>query len=68
MTYEQIIGDLQNQTYHPIYFLFGDEPYYVDLISNHIASNVLSEAEKSYIPETEFKKIFMFWVSFNKFT
>ena len=48
MTYEQIIGELQNKTYHPIYFLFGDEPYYVDLISNYIASNVLSEAEKSF--------------------
>ena len=48
MTYEQLIGDLKNKVYKPVYFLFGEEPYYIDLISSYIAANVLSEAEQSF--------------------
>lgn len=48
MTYEQIIGDLKNKIYHPVYFLMGEEPYYIDLIANYIQENVLSDAEKSF--------------------
>lgn len=47
-TFEQIIGDLKNKIYHPIYFLSGDEPYYTDKISDFILKNVLTEAEKSF--------------------
>ena len=48
MTYEQLIGDLKKQVYKPVYFLFGEEPYYIDLISSYISSHVLSEAEQSF--------------------
>jgi DNA polymerase-3 subunit delta len=48
MTYEQLIGDLKNKVYRPIYFLWGEEPYYIDLVSSFIAGNVLSEAEQSF--------------------
>ena len=48
MTYEQLIGDLKNKVYHPVYFLSGEEPYYIDLISSYISSHVLSEAERSF--------------------
>jgi len=48
MTYDQLIGDLKNKVYRPVYFLWGDEPYYIDLVSSYIAGNVLSEAEQSF--------------------
>lgn len=48
MTFEQIMGDLQKGSYHPIYFLHGDEPYYIDRITDYIVKNVLNEAEKSF--------------------
>jgi DNA polymerase-3 subunit delta len=48
MTYEQVIGDLKKKVYKPVYFLFGDEPYYIDRISSYISSHVLSEAEQSF--------------------
>ncbi len=48
MTYEQIIGDLQERKYSPVYFLMGEEPYYIDRISNYIASHVLKEEEKAF--------------------
>jgi DNA polymerase-3 subunit delta len=48
MTYEQLIGELKNRTFKPIYFLHGDEPYYIDLVTDYITAHVLSEAEKSF--------------------
>jgi DNA polymerase-3 subunit delta len=56
MTYEQIIGDLKNKVYKPVYFLWGDEPYYIDLVSSFIAGNVLSEAEQSFNQSTLYGK------------
>ncbi|TFH34212.1 MAG: DNA polymerase III subunit delta, partial [Bacteroidia bacterium] len=46
--YSRIIGDLKNKIYKGIYFLYGEEPYYIDLISDYISENILSEAEKSF--------------------
>jgi DNA polymerase-3 subunit delta len=46
--YSRIIGDLKNKIYKGIYFLFGEEPYYIDLISDYISENILTEAEKSF--------------------
>ncbi len=43
-----IASDIKNKKLKPIYFLFGDEPYYIDKISDLIAQNVLTEEEKSF--------------------
>jgi len=48
MTYDQLISDLKNKVYRPVYFLCGEEPYYVDLATSFITGNVLSEAEQSF--------------------
>lgn len=48
MSFEQIISDLKNKIYKPIYFLSGDEPYFIDLITKYINDNVLTDAEKSF--------------------
>jgi len=48
MSYEELIGELKNKSYKPVYFLWGDEPYYIDLVTSYIAQNVLSEAEQSF--------------------
>ncbi len=48
MDYQTIIGNLQKKIYHPIYFLTGEEPYYIDKISDYIAENVLNDAEKGF--------------------
>lgn len=47
-TYEQILTDLRKKVYRPIYFLMGEEPYYIDLISDFIQNNVLDEGEKEF--------------------
>lgn len=48
MKYEQIITELKNKIYKPIYFLYGDEPYYIDKITGFIQKNVLPESEKAF--------------------
>jgi DNA polymerase-3 subunit delta len=48
MTFEQIIADLKKKIYKPVYFLQGEEPYYIDLLSDYIEKNILSESEKEF--------------------
>jgi DNA polymerase-3 subunit delta len=48
MKYENILEDLKNKIYHPLYFLSGEEPYFIDKISKTIETTVLTEAEKDF--------------------
>ena len=41
ITYESVMHDLQQRKFRPVYYLMGDEPYYIDKISDWIAENVL---------------------------
>lgn len=45
---KSIISDIRNGDIKPIYFLMGDEPYYIDGIASYIEKNVLSEDEKGF--------------------
>ena len=45
---EKILADLQAQKYSPIYYLAGEEPFFIDLISNYIEQEVLREDEKAF--------------------
>ena len=48
MTAADIIKDIKARKLKPIYLLHGDESYYIDLISDCLEENVLSEAEKGF--------------------
>jgi len=48
VTFEEIMSDLKKRIFKPVYFLAGDEPYYIDLITDFIQEKVLAEAEKSF--------------------
>ncbi len=45
---KQIVTDIKNGKLKPIYFLMGEEPYYIDRISEFIEANVLNEEERSF--------------------
>ena len=47
-TYEEIVRNLKNRTYAPVYFLMGEEDYYIDRISDYILDTVLTETEKEF--------------------
>jgi DNA polymerase-3 subunit delta len=48
MDFNQILTDLKNIKYSPVYFLEGEEPYFMDQISDFILENVLTEDEKGF--------------------
>jgi DNA polymerase-3 subunit delta len=48
LTFEEIISDLKKKIYKPIYYLMGEESYFIDQITNYIDKNVLPEEEKSF--------------------
>ncbi len=48
MTFEQIIKDLKAGIYKPVYFLMGEEPFYIDVIADYIADHVLDETQKEF--------------------
>ncbi len=48
MKYDNIVEDLKNRIYHPLYFLSGEEPYFIDKISKIIENTVLAESEKDF--------------------
>lgn len=45
---KEIVGAIEARQPKPVYFLMGEEPYYIDRISDHIAQNLLSEEEKGF--------------------
>ena len=48
MTPQQVLSDLKKNQYAPLYFLQGDEPFYIDQIAQHIEEQALTEAEKGF--------------------
>ena len=47
-TTNQLISNIKEGKIAPIYFLMGEEAYYIDMISDYIESNVLKEEEKGF--------------------
>ncbi|MDO3626067.1 DNA polymerase III subunit delta [Mucilaginibacter sp. BT774] len=48
MTADDILKDLKNRKYKPLYLLHGDEPYFIDQVSNFVEDKLLPDAEKGF--------------------
>ncbi|MCI5662789.1 MAG: DNA polymerase III subunit delta [Mediterranea sp.] len=48
ITCEEVLKELKNKQYRPVYYLMGEEDYYIDLIADYIADHVLTEMEKEF--------------------
>lgn len=48
MTFEQIIRDIKERKFKPIYLLMGDEPYYIDELTDLLTDTVLPEEERDF--------------------
>ena len=44
----KIVNDIKSGTIKPIYFLMGEEPYYIDKLSEYIEQNILQEHERDF--------------------
>lgn len=45
---DKIVVNLQKKNYAPIYVAHGQEPYFIDLLTDHIESGILNEDEKDF--------------------
>ena len=45
---KNIVEDIKKGIIKPIYFLSGEEPYFIDQISDYIEDNLLDETEKGF--------------------
>lgn len=48
VTYDNIMSELKAREFKPVYYLMGDEPYYIDKICDWIAENVLQPEERDF--------------------
>ena len=48
MTYDQILSEIHKKNFAPIYFLTGEEPYFIDMISDTIENEALDEADRAF--------------------
>ena len=48
MEFRQIIQDIKKGNFQSVYFLHGQESYFIDQIADAIEANALTEAEKSF--------------------
>lgn len=45
---DQVLAELRSGKYAPVYFLQGEEPFYIDQISDFIEDHCIPEAEKGF--------------------
>ena len=48
LTCDDILKELRAKQYRPVYYLMGEEDYYIDLIAGYIEANVLTDEEKEF--------------------
>ncbi|MBB6110606.1 DNA polymerase III, delta subunit [Mucilaginibacter lappiensis] len=48
MSAAELLKDIKNRKYKPLYLLHGEEPYFIDLVSNYIEHSLLPETEKGF--------------------
>jgi DNA polymerase III subunit delta len=48
MSAEKIIGDWKKKFFKPVYWLEGEEDYYIDLVMNYAEHKILPESEASF--------------------
>lgn len=46
--FRTILADLKDGIYKPVYFLMGEEPYYIDVLRDYIEHNILKEEDQSF--------------------
>ncbi|MEI7980359.1 MAG: DNA polymerase III subunit delta [Bacteroidota bacterium] len=48
ISFDQLLNDLKNKIYYPVYLLHGEEPYFIDALCDYMEQNVLNDLEKEF--------------------
>ena len=46
ITYFQLVKDLQKRSFASVYIFYGEEPFYIDELSDYLTEHVLNNVEK----------------------
>ena len=47
-TYQEICSEIKTKKFYPVYMLMGDEPYFIDRITDLLIEHVLKEEERDF--------------------
>jgi len=48
LRFEQIINDIENKIFFPVYFFYGEESFFIDQLTDFIEANALDESVKEF--------------------
>lgn len=48
MNVNAVLVDIKNRKFLPVYLLHGDEPYYIDLVTDALEEQILTDAQKGF--------------------
>ena len=48
MDYKLLLKEIRNKKFEKIYFLHGEEPYFIDVLTKAIQDNALEESERDF--------------------
>ncbi|MFT5723264.1 MAG: DNA polymerase-3 subunit delta, partial [Bacteroidia bacterium] len=46
--FQKLITEIKSRSFRPVYFLEGEEPYFIDKIAKRLEETVLTDAEKAF--------------------
>ena len=53
ITFEEICRDITARKFQPVYVLMGEEPFFIDQITDLLLKSVLEESERMSVHEKE---------------
>jgi len=56
VNYKDIISSISNKEFEPVYFLMGDEPYYIDKLTDKFSKEILTNEEREFNQVTLYGK------------
>src|SRR5690606_34831825 len=48
VTPESVLKEIKAKKFHPVYFLHGDEPYFIDRVAAELETKVIPESARSF--------------------
>ncbi|MBU3715008.1 MAG: DNA polymerase III subunit delta [Ferruginibacter sp.] len=48
MSVQKILGDWKKKQYKPVYWIYGEEDYFIDVLADYAEKNILNESEASF--------------------
>lgn len=48
MPHTELLKEIEQRNFHPVYFMHGEESYFIDVLADALENNILNEAERAF--------------------